>query len=477
MVIKKPKLGEGLVRKALSVPLALTLAAGCAPAPAFAAGLASGGSAGLSTESAPLETQAASRTTLHSTYLPVLLRATNGLEEFSDIYASAGDSWSPSYFLFDIAGDGVPELLVRTSSFSGINRVNVYTYDSGSLVSLGSYQEMMGGSAGSSDGQLFSAGWNSGSSYVDQVTIANGAVKTTRVVTGKATTANPSGEVQAVNTYLSGKGASWLSSTGTSSDATLSSNAKFALTKGTLAVASAGTYTGAAKTPGVTVKFKGQTLTAGTDFTVKYANNVNAGRATATISGTGDYQGSLGGTFTISQANISTASVSAASAGAYTGSAKTPAVSAQLGGRALRSGSDFTVAYRNNVNAGTGQATITGRGNYTGSRAVGFAIAKAANPMALKASSKSLKTATVKKAAQTFKAVSFSKGAQGKVTYKSASSASVAKKFTVNKSSGAITAKKGTSKGSYSVKVTATAAGNGNYFAASKTATVKVTLK
>ena len=63
--------------------------------------------------------------------------------------------------------------------------------------------------------------------------------------------------------------------------------------------------------------------------------------------------------------------------------------------------------------------------------------------------------------------------AQGKVTYAKSSGASY---FTVNKTTGKVTAKKGTPAGSHKVGVKATAAGNANYKAgsATKTFTVKV---
>ena len=41
------------------------------------------------------------------------------------------------------------------------------------------------------------------------------------------------------------------------------------------------------------------TLKKGTDYTVKYTNNVEKGTATVTITGTGNYKGTLTKTFTI----------------------------------------------------------------------------------------------------------------------------------------------------------------------------------
>lgn len=60
-------------------------------------------------------------------------------------------------------------------------------------------------------------------------------------------------------------------------------------------------YTGAAITPRVTVKLDGKTLVQNTDYTVAYANNVNPGTATVTITGKDFYTGTKNATFTITK--------------------------------------------------------------------------------------------------------------------------------------------------------------------------------
>lgn len=60
-------------------------------------------------------------------------------------------------------------------------------------------------------------------------------------------------------------------------------------------------YTGSAVTPVPSVKFGGMTLANGIDYTVSYANNVNAGTATMTIVGRGNFQGTRKVTFSIKQ--------------------------------------------------------------------------------------------------------------------------------------------------------------------------------
>lgn len=66
------------------------------------------------------------------------------------------------------------------------------------------------------------------------------------------------------------------------------------------------------------------------------------------------------------------------SAVTYNGSAQTPAVTVKDGSTTLTSGTDYTVAYSNNTNAGTATVTVTGKGNYSGTKTANFTINKAA---------------------------------------------------------------------------------------------------
>ena len=58
-------------------------------------------------------------------------------------------------------------------------------------------------------------------------------------------------------------------------------------------------YTGSARTVGVTVTWQGTELAVDTDYTLVYANNVNVGPATVTVTGTGQFTGSVTKTFYI----------------------------------------------------------------------------------------------------------------------------------------------------------------------------------
>lgn len=58
-------------------------------------------------------------------------------------------------------------------------------------------------------------------------------------------------------------------------------------------------YDGNTKKPAVTASYKGTPLALNTDYTVTYINNLNAGTATATMTGMGKYKGTKILTFTI----------------------------------------------------------------------------------------------------------------------------------------------------------------------------------
>jgi len=66
----------------------------------------------------------------------------------------------------------------------------------------------------------------------------------------------------------------------------------------------------------------------------------------------------------------------------FTGSAIEPAVTVEDDGLTLVLGVDYTVAYTDNVNVGTATVTITGAGNYTGTRTVQFTISAVPAPPA-----------------------------------------------------------------------------------------------
>lgn len=237
------------------------------------------------------------------------------------------------------------------------------------------------------------------------------------------------------------------------------------------------TYTGAPITPSLNVQANDVPLVEGRDYTVSFANNVNAGTASATVTGIGLYAGtSKTVSFNISPASLSSAVVTASGV-TYTGKALYPMPSVKIGSANLRIGQDFIVSYMNNKNAGAATVTVTGIGNYSGAKSATFKIAKATQPMTVKAVTKTLKAASFKKKAVAYKGLITVKKAQGKVTYKNLSTTKSLKAFKVDSKTGSITVPKAVKKGTYKIKVKVSAAGKGSYASGYKTVTVVLKIK
>ena len=81
---------------------------------------------------------------------------------------------------------------------------------------------------------------------------------------------------------------------------------------------------------------------------------------------------------------ISGADISGITNKTYTGKALTQSVIVKYGDATLVQDTDYTVSYKNNINAGTASVTITGKGNYTGSVTKTFTINKAVNKITAK---------------------------------------------------------------------------------------------
>ena len=219
------------------------------------------------------------------------------------------------------------------------------------------------------------------------------------------------------------------------------------------------TYDGNEKKPTATVKVGDITLSS-SDFDIAYENNINAGTATAIITGKGDFGESTSKDFTIKPASLTevtlvsaeltynatqqTVQVKQVKAGDlvvpaagytiksgtnkgtdvkqyeivvngqsnYTGSAKTkwnivaasiadaevtltpteyiydgkakePTATVKKFGKTLVLGTDYTVTYQNNIQAGTATAIITGKGNYKETTTKDFTIKKSDGTIAV----------------------------------------------------------------------------------------------
>ena len=130
------------------------------------------------------------------------------------------------------------------------------------------------------------------------------------------------------------------------------------------------TYDGTAKCP-EPILVNGTQLIKNTDYTISYSSNVNVGQAKITITGIGQYTGSITKNFTIKKINISKYPVTLSSMSVnYTGKAVKPTATV---GNLVR-GKDYTISYNNNIETGTAWITINGIGNYSGSITKTFKI-------------------------------------------------------------------------------------------------------
>lgn len=120
-------------------------------------------------------------------------------------------------------------------------------------------------------------------------------------------------------------------------------------------------YTGNELTQTVTVTVGGKELTKDTDYTVTGLTGTEPGSYPVTVTGTGNYTGTVTKSFEIAKADISSATISDIdSPVGYTGTAYEPEVTVTFNGTELALDTDYTVAYTNNVNAGEATVTITG---------------------------------------------------------------------------------------------------------------------
>lgn len=136
------------------------------------------------------------------------------------------------------------------------------------------------------------------------------------------------------------------------------------------------TYNGKAQKPAVTVKYNNYKFKNGADYTLSYKNNTKIGTATVTVKGKGKLSGTKSVTFKINAKPIKNAVITYNNSLTYNGSTLSPAVTVKYGNATLKKNTDYTVAYSNNVNAGTGTITITGKGIYGGSVKKTFTIKK-----------------------------------------------------------------------------------------------------
>lgn len=150
--------------------------------------------------------------------------------------------------------------------------------------------------------------------------------------------------------------------------------------------ASSYNYDGKAKAPNTSVTYTDEegnrtVLTKGTDYTVSYSNNINAGKAVATIECIGNYSGTLSKSYTIKPVSVSGSAVSVSlsyTSCTFDGKSKTPVPTVVWNNNGkkvtLVKGTDYTVKYSNNRNIGQATVKITGANNFSGTVNKNFSI-------------------------------------------------------------------------------------------------------
>lgn len=136
-------------------------------------------------------------------------------------------------------------------------------------------------------------------------------------------------------------------------------------------------YSGVAQTPIVLHDSAGAVNES--NYTVTYRKNREAGTATAVIKGINNLIGTKTVTFVIDKKSLNASSVEFQSIPGQSYQADyvkpVPVIKDGLrNGAVLVCNKDFTVTYRNNINPGEATCTVSGKGNYTGSKTLTFPI-------------------------------------------------------------------------------------------------------
>ena len=149
-----------------------------------------------------------------------------------------------------------------------------------------------------------------------------------------------------------------------------------------IAAVAAMTYTGAEQMPVLTVTDGTPSIITAADYTIGYANNIEAGTATASITAAadGNYTGMVSVPFTVLQKELDTSMISGIASVIYNGSEQTPEFTVTDGTPSVITEADYTYAYTDNTDAGTASLTLTATadGNYTGAAVKTFTINKKA---------------------------------------------------------------------------------------------------
>lgn len=136
------------------------------------------------------------------------------------------------------------------------------------------------------------------------------------------------------------------------------------------------TYTGECIEPELTVKASGKELTKGNDYSTYFKDNIDAGLATATVMGEGNYSMfACCCKFAIVQRDINDGvEISEIAPQVLTDGKAEPEITLTYNGRTLQKDVDYIVEYVNNTEAGTGTVAVMGKNNFVGVYTAEFEI-------------------------------------------------------------------------------------------------------
>ena len=133
-------------------------------------------------------------------------------------------------------------------------------------------------------------------------------------------------------------------------------------------------YTGGAIGINPTVTLNGERVDSN-NYIVSYKPiPVNAGTITVIITGKGECTGTTTATFEILPRDLSNVSIASIADQVYSGEPVEPLPILTFNGMTLEKDTDYTLAYSNNIAKGTATVTVSGIGNYTGTKSIAFRI-------------------------------------------------------------------------------------------------------
>lgn len=136
------------------------------------------------------------------------------------------------------------------------------------------------------------------------------------------------------------------------------------------------TYTGECIEPELTVKASGKELTKGNDYSTYFKDNIDAGLATATVMGEGNYSMfACCCKFAIVQRDINDGvEISKIAPQILTDGKAEPEITLTYNGRTLQKDVDYIVEYVNNTEVGTATVAVMGKNNFVGVYTAEFEI-------------------------------------------------------------------------------------------------------